>query len=153
MPRVFSFTLLSPPPPGDDLCPTDLPGARAFLFLPMGSERSPYGYKWQQASRAFLACHPLCQCPQCAEGRIRVRAASVVDHRVPHRLVEALKSGDAIAIATAQKLFWDHKNWQSMAKDCHDSYKQRLEKSGRIAGATADGVPLDPNHHWHRRAG
>ena len=35
-----------------------------------------------------------------------MRAASVVDHRVPHR-------GD-------MALFWDSSNWQSMAKECHD---------------------------------
>jgi 5-methylcytosine-specific restriction protein A len=65
-----------------------------------------YGYAWQKASRAFLAAHPLCQCERCDEGRLRVRAASVVDHRKPHR-------GDA-------GLFWDSDNWQAMAKDCHD---------------------------------
>ena len=95
-----------------------------------------YSYKWQRASKGFLARHPLCQCPQCAEGKIRVRAATVVDHKIPHR-------GD-------MKLFWDQNNWQSMAKDCHDSYKQRLEKSGTVLGASALGVPLDPNHHWNK---
>lgn len=99
---------------------------------------SPYGYKWQQAREAFLARHPLCQCPLCGEGRIRVRAASVVDHKVPHR-------GD-------MKLFWDHDNWQALAKQCHDSWKQALEKSGTVAGATDKGIPLDPNHHWRRGA-
>jgi 5-methylcytosine-specific restriction protein A len=97
--------------------------------------KSLYGYAWQKAGRRFLADHPLCQCPFCDEGRVRVRAATVVDHKVAHR-------GDPV-------LFWDPNNWQSMAKDCHDSYKQRLEKSGRIAGANAAGIPVDPRHPWN----
>jgi 5-methylcytosine-specific restriction protein A len=47
-------------------------------------------------------------------------------------------------------LFWDQSNWQAMAKECHDSYKQRLEKSGRVLGADESGVPIDPRHHWNR---
>jgi 5-methylcytosine-specific restriction enzyme A len=97
-----------------------------------------YTYRWQKASKAFLAMHPLCQCPECDEGRKRVRAATVVDHKVPHR-------GDLA-------LFWDASNWQAMAKDCHDSYKQRLEKSGHVVGADERGVPIDPAHHWNRKS-
>jgi 5-methylcytosine-specific restriction protein A len=100
---------------------------------------SLYGRRWKKASRAFLVEHPLCQCPACQEGSVRVRAATVVDHKTPHR-------GDI-------ELFWDPLNWQALAKDCHDSYKQRLEKSGRVIGATEDGVPIDPRHHWHLGGG
>lgn len=96
----------------------------------------PYTYEWQKASKAFLRSHPLCQCPMCDEGRKRVRAASVVDHKIPHR-------GDL-------SLFWDQTNWMAMAKQCHDSYKQAIEKSGRITGCDASGRPLDPNHHWNK---
>lgn len=99
-------------------------------------EPALYGYKWQTAREDFLRKHPLCQCPDCDEGRKRVRASSVVDHKIPHR-------GDL-------KLFWDRKNWQALAKQCHDSWKQRLEKSGTVAGATVEGMPVDPNHHWNR---
>lgn len=65
-----------------------------------------YTYRWQKASKAFLQAHPLCQCPDCREGLIRVRPATLVDHIIPHR-------GD---FAT----FWDRKNWQAMATDCHN---------------------------------
>jgi 5-methylcytosine-specific restriction protein A len=95
-----------------------------------------YDYRWQRASKIFLAQHPLCQCPECDEGRKRVRAANVVDHKVPHR-------GD-------RELFWDEGNWQAMNKRCHDSYKQRLEKSGVVLGADESGVPVDPGHHWRK---
>lgn len=65
-----------------------------------------YTNAWARASKAFLAAHPLCQCEDCGDGRKRVTAATVVDHKVPHR-------GD-------RSLFWDSSNWQSMAKACHD---------------------------------
>jgi len=65
-----------------------------------------YTSQWARASKQFLREHPLCQCPACDEGRRRVRAASVVDHRIPHR-------GDG-------QLFWDTSNWQALHKRCHD---------------------------------
>lgn len=109
-----------------------------------------YGGRWQRARAAFLAEHPLCQCPHCDEGRVRLRAATVVDHKIAPRLGEAIASKDQNAIRKAQALFWDNRNWQALAKECHDAWKQRLEKSGRVAGAAEDGVPLDPNHHWRQ---
>lgn len=33
---------------------------------------------------------------------------------------------------------------------CHDSVIQKQEKRGHIIGCDADGLPLDPNHHWNR---
>jgi 5-methylcytosine-specific restriction protein A len=96
-----------------------------------------YDARWQRARAAFLKAHPLCVCPHCDAGRIRVRAANVVDHDPPHR-------GDPAK-------FWDQSTWRALSKHCHDSYKQRLEKSGRIAGADAAGVPLDPRHPWNKR--
>jgi len=74
-----------------------------------------YGYRWQQTSKAFLRAHPLCQCQDCDEGRKRVTLATVVDHIKPHR-------GDMV-------LFWDPRNWQSMAKVCHDK-KTATEDGG-----------------------
>lgn len=95
-------------------------------------EKSLYNYKWQQARAAFLAENPLCI--RCSELG-RVTAATIVDHITPHR-------GSMI-------LFWRRSNWQPMCKHCHDSYKQRLEKSGNVAGCSPNGVPIDPNHHWN----
>lgn len=77
-------------------------------------------------------------------------AASVVDHKVPHRLKEAMDSGDDAAIAKAKALFWDPGNRQSLCKACHDSHKQRLERTGRISGCDLSGIPIDPSHHWAR---
>jgi 5-methylcytosine-specific restriction protein A len=70
------------------------------------STKRGYGYRWQQTSKGFLKAHPLCQCPNCKEGEIRLRKAEVVDHIKPH-------DGD-------MQLFWDRTNWQAMNKQCHD---------------------------------
>ena len=79
------------------------------------STQRGYGYKWQQAREQFLREHPLCECPECKAGELRVIVATVVDHRIPHK-------GD-------KKLFWDRKNWQAMSKPCHD--KKTAKEDGR----------------------
>ena len=84
-----------------------------------------YGYRWQQTSKGFLKKHPLCQCPECQEGKIRVVESTVVDHIIPHR-------GD-------MKLFWDPNNWQAMAKPCHDK-KTASEDGGFGHHPKAGGV-------------
>ena len=71
-----------------------------------------YGYKWQKARAGYLRSHPLCGMCQ-AEGV--VAAATVVDHKIPHR-------GD-------QALFWDRGNWQSLCPTHHSRDKQREEQS------------------------
>ncbi|MDU4255568.1 HNH endonuclease signature motif containing protein [Pseudomonas sp.] len=79
----------------------------------------------------FLHANPLCaECMKLG----RRRPATVVDHIVPHR-------GDSV-------LFWRRSNWQPLCKPCHDSYKQRVEKSGE-PGCDAAGVPRNPGHHWN----
>ena len=98
------------------------------------SAQRGYGGRWQKARETFLRRHPLCIDHQ---RRGRVVAATVVDHIVPHR-------GD-------QALFWDSANWQPLCKLCHDGHKQRLERSGVVAGCDVAGLPLDPTHHWVRR--
>lgn len=79
-----------------------------------------YGYRWQQTSKGFLRSHPLCQCSECQEGKLKVTASEVVDHIVPHRVDEAIKSGNADWIKRAWELFWNRDNWQAMSKPCHD---------------------------------
>ncbi|WP_394243922.1 HNH endonuclease [Halopseudomonas laoshanensis] len=108
-----------------------------------------YGYRWQQARDAFLREHPTCS--MCSTDE-RPVAAQVVDHKVPPRIKEAKASGMPALLAAAWKLFWSRSNWQALCKHCHDSTKQRLEKSGRVAGCDDRGLPLDPSHHWNRRA-
>lgn len=106
---------------------------------------SVYNSRWNKARQSFLRTHPLCVwCSQ--QGQ--VTPATVVDHIQPHRLKEALRSGDKAAIAKAQKLFWDTSNWQGLCKLHHDSTKQRSEKSGRLQGCDEDGIPYSAHEHW-----
>jgi 5-methylcytosine-specific restriction protein A len=71
-----------------------------------GSSRERgYTWQWEKARAAWLAEHPLCvECER--EGR--AVAATVVDHRIPHR-------GN-------QELFWaSETNWQSLCASHHGS--------------------------------
>lgn len=93
-----------------------------------------YGYRWQKYRAQYLKAHPLCVMHQRMG---QVVPATVVDHIQPHR-------GD-------EGLFWDEANHQALCKRCHDSHKQRAEKSGAQIGCDASGIPLDTAHHWRRR--
>jgi|TARA_X000001388_G_scaffold64764_1_gene51004 5-methylcytosine-specific restriction endonuclease McrA len=121
-------------------------GAPAKTNKITSSAAKGYDYRWQKARLVWLAEHPLCA--ECKRHG-RVTPATVVDHKVPHRLGQALASGCKLAIAAARKLFWDRKNWQSLCKQCHDSYKQRVEKSGE-PGCSDDGIPRNASHHWNQ---
>lgn len=94
---------------------------------------SLYNYQWQKARAEFLRLNPFCI--DCSKRDLVIKA-TIVDHKIAHK--ENLE------------LFWDRDNWQPLCKPCHDRHKQRLEKSGRVAGCSVDGVPIDPNHHWAR---
>lgn len=56
-----------------------------------------------------------CQMCGMVEGR---KGQLVADHKIPHR-------GDEV-------LFWDEGNLQCLCKTCHDSAKQRMERSGQL---------------------
>jgi 5-methylcytosine-specific restriction endonuclease McrA len=92
-----------------------------------------YDGRWRRYRERYLAAHPLCVMHQ---QRGQVVAATVVDHIAPHR-------GD-------HKLFWNPVNHQALCKHCHDSHKQRAERSGRAVGCDLAGIPDDPTHHWNR---
>jgi 5-methylcytosine-specific restriction protein A len=71
-----------------------------------------YGSRWRAARSAFLRNNPLCV--ECQKKGI-LKAATVVDHIVPHK-------GD-------QGLFWDQSNWQALCAHCHS--RKTAEKDGR----------------------
>ena len=106
-------------------------GKRSALAVLYNSTR------WKRLRLIQLRAHPLCQCPHGQEGRIRVRIANVVDHAPPHR-------GDP-------ELFFDSANLKSMAKPCHDRFKQSQERGGKgfKGGCDDHGEPLDPAHWWN----
>lgn len=106
-----------------------------------------YGSKWDKERLTFLKANPLCV--MCQE-QGRVSAATVVDHIIPHKLKESLRSNDPVAIAKSQKLFWSRKNWQALCKQHHDSTKQRMEKRGVAIGCDENGIPLDARSHWFK---
>lgn len=81
------------------------------------SAQRGYGYKWQKAREQHLREHPLCVY---CERDGRVTAATVVDHKIPHR-------GD-------MTLFWDRSNWQSLCATHHSRDKQREEAADHIDG-------------------
>lgn len=75
-----------------------------------------YSAAWDKASAGHLRSHPLCRyCELAGE----VAAATLTDHLYPHR-------GD-------QALFWNRTYWVSCCKPCHDGFKQRVERKGRLA--------------------
>ena len=96
------------------------------------SRERGYTNKWEQARMAYLRVHPLCVLCM-AKGKTHV--AQVVDHVVPHR-------GN-------MDRFWDSTNWQSLCRSCHNSTKQRDEKSPD-RGCDERGIPFAMSHHWHR---
>ena len=106
--------------------------ALGFFFMerPSATQRG-YNTGWQRARLSFLKRYPLCAI--CLKDG-RTTATTVVDHIVPHR-------GD-------QSLFWDRSNWQSLCKQHHDGYKQRVEKSGADTGCDVSGFPTAAGHHW-----
>jgi len=90
-----------------------------------------YGWRWKHARARYLAAHPLCV--YCARQGFIV-LATVVDHIEPHK-------GDPV-------LFWNEDNWQGLCTPCHDGAKAELERTGRLRGCDANGLPLDDAHPW-----
>lgn len=87
---------------------------------------------WKALRAHHLSANPLCvMCTQAG----KTAAATVVDHVIPHK-------GD-------EGLFFDARNLQSLCKTHHDSSKQRQESRGYVMGCDVNGMPIDPNHHWH----
>ena len=92
---------------------------------------------WLQFRALHLRAEPLCR--RCKEVQHLVPATHV-DH------VVALVQGGAPL---------DEDNVQSLCQPCH-AQKTRVEEQlgqpRRVKGCDANGVPLDPAHHWHDTA-
>jgi 5-methylcytosine-specific restriction endonuclease McrA len=75
-----------------------------------------YDSRWDAASRGHRVRDPLCRyCALVGE----VKAADLTAHLYPHR-------GDRV-------LFWNRTYWVSSCNDCHNGFKQRVERRGRMA--------------------
>ena len=64
-----------------------------------------------------------------------ITQATVADHIKPHRGNEVLFYAGEL---------------QSLCAEHHSATKQREEKRGQVLGCDANGLPLDPGHHWRR---
>ena len=100
--------------------------------------RSPEAIAWRKLykSRAwtngrliFLASNPLCE--RCLNAG-RTTAATVVNHRTPHK-------GDVV-------LFFDQDNWEATCKPCHDRDIATEERRGYSDRIGIDGWPVDDRH-------
>ena len=67
----------------------------------------------------------------------RSNQATEVDHIKKH-------GGDEV-------LFWDVENWQGLCAFHHRTVKAQMERSGKVVGNKADGLPTDKNHHWNQQ--
>src|SRR5678809_56739 len=88
--------------------------------------------RWKALRLYQLGTEPLCR--YCKEAG-RITPACFVDHIIPHK-------GDV-------DLFFDASNLMSLCKPCHDSVKQKLERTGIEKGCDDRGLPLDAKHHWN----
>lgn len=79
--------------------------AEADKRRPNARERG-YTSQWDKARAEFRKANPTCA--RCG------KPATEVDHIVPHR-------GD-------KSLMWDRKNWQTLCRPCHASWKQSRER-------------------------
>ena len=112
-------------PPPDERS-TEARAWRKLYDLPQW--RGPHGARQQQ-----LRKQPLCE--RClAEGR--TTAATVVNHRTPHK-------GNL-------ELFLDPANHESTCAEHHDSAIQSEERRGYSNAIGADGWPDDPRHPSNR---
>lgn len=81
------------------------------------SDERGYDRDWRRLRAAFLMQHPLCQCDDCDDGRIKITAAEVVDH------IKTIRQAPELRLA------WN--NLRSMAKRCHDRHTARTVGYGR----------------------
>lgn len=68
-----------------------------------------YDHEWRKARLDYLAAHPHCAMLGCDQH------ATTVDHIIPHR-------GD-------RALLWNRRNWQPLCTRCHNSVKQRSDRT------------------------
>jgi 5-methylcytosine-specific restriction protein A len=89
--------------------------------------------EWAALKETQLSKQPLCE--RCSTDD-RPVAATVVNHRTPHR-------GD-------RRLFRDPLNLESTCKPCHDGPIQREERLGFSPAVDVGGWPTDPRHPSNR---
>jgi 5-methylcytosine-specific restriction endonuclease McrA len=94
----------------------------------------PYNTKqWRQLRKAMFTENPMCvMCAEMGKDTIWTH----LDHIKP--------------VKSHPELAFDPANLQGLCNTCHNSIKQREERSGRVVGSKLDGSPVDPGHHWNK---
>jgi len=96
--------------------------------------------RWKKIRKLKLALNPLCE--DCQTLGL-IESANHVDH------IESIRSGGAA---------FDLNNLKSLCVGCHSRKtvyvdggfgRQKKEYEIRAKGCGADGLPIDPNHHWN----
>ena len=100
----------------------------------MNQNRWPYNSRqWRKLRQMLLASEPLCR--YCKELG-KATPAEIADHIIP--------------VKERPDLAFDMDNLQGLCKRCHDSVKQREEKTGKRIGCDEKGVPVDAGHWWNK---
>ncbi len=103
-----------------------------------GQQRRSKGHQWYKTPqwqrlrrKVMVAANYKCA----IQGKDCRIVASEVDHVVSH--------------LGNKSRFFDLENLQAICRVCH-SRKTAREVLGKGSGFDADGMPLDPDHHWNR---
>lgn len=101
-----------------------------------------YGYAWQKLRKQILARDGYrCQCQDCRAPGAPIKPATHVDHIV--------SKADWLRQHGNLDRCDDPTNLRAINKDCH-ALKSASERGFTLRmGSAADGMPLDPGHHWH----
>lgn len=93
-------------------------------------------YQWIYTSRRWRALREkifVRDMATCAFCNAVVVGRYHVDHKIAHK-------GDP-------KLIWEENNLQLLHPDCHNSWKQSIERLGYSDAIGADGLPVDKANH------
>ena len=94
--------------------------------------------EWRALRATVLQQRPVCEVPGCG------RKAKHVDHRMTRRQRPDL----ALAPSNMMALCWGCHSRKTTAADGGFGNKPKAGYVLRAVGCDANGLPLDPNHHW-----
>lgn len=93
---------------------------------------------WRAFRSAVLRERPACQAPGCAA------RSSHLDHVTSRR-----KGGAPLSRENVQALCAKHHSAKTVAVD--GGFGRKPAAAWKVPGATRDGWPIDPSHHWNAK--
>lgn len=100
--------------PGSSRCKAHRPVAKRRIDAVRGnSAERGYDRQWRALRITFLAQHPVCECDECQAGKVRLRAATVVDH------IQTIRDRPDLRL--------DWSNLRAMNKQCHDRHTAKTQ--------------------------